>query len=438
MFARVAAFAACLAMLALPAHADGPLTLDDAMARVVAHHPDLRAFAPLRDVREAERAAAALPPPLLAGVSLENVAGNGDARLLTGMELTLSLASVLERDGKRDARAALASQRIDALARRREAMRLDLLAETARRYLDVVHARELLAVARADVAQRQRAVEGARRRMQAGASPESELLAAEAAHARTRLLLAGTSLHAEAAARHLAALWGVDGDDGVGATDATPVLEVAAADPRVLPAIPDLPALATLLAGIPDLAQFADEQRIREARLQLMRTAQTPDITWQVGVRRLEASDDVALVGSLSMPLGARRYAAPGIDAARAELVALGIEREARGQALHGTLIEAHGRYGAARAEVLGLQQEVLPLLARAERAAERAYRAGAISYLEWAQLQAEQVQVARQQLEVARDAQRALIEIQRLTGDAFVLGTAPQATTNAEQGDAR
>jgi cobalt-zinc-cadmium efflux system outer membrane protein len=58
----------------------------------------------------------------------------------------------------------------------------------------------------------------------------------------------------------------------------------------------------------------------------------------------------------------------------------------------------------------------------KAERAAESAYRAGALSYLEWAQLQGELSLSRRQQWEAAFEAQRALIEIQRLTGQSFVL----------------
>ena len=77
------------------------------------------------------------------------------------------------------------------------------------------------------------------------------------------------------------------------------------------------------------------------------------------------------------------------------------------------------------------LRDDVLPKLAKAEAAAERAYRAGAISYLEWAQLQSERTATRKQQLDVAVDAQLALIEIQRLTGEAFVAG--PDART--EQG---
>jgi cobalt-zinc-cadmium efflux system outer membrane protein len=84
------------------------------------------------------------------------------------------------------------------------------------------------------------------------------------------------------------------------------------------------------------------------------------------------------------------------------------------------------GRYRVAQLEVRRLQVDVLPKLARAEAAAARAYRAGAASPLEWAQLLAEHTAVRRQQLEAALDAQRALIEIQRLTGQAFVAaGTA-------------
>ena len=101
------------------------------------------------------------------------------------------------------------------------------------------------------------------------------------------------------------------------------------------------------------------------------------------------------------------------------------VERESRGISLYSTLVDAHGRYRVAQLEVLRLRDDVLPALARAEAAAERTYRAGAISYLEWAQLQSERTALARQQLDTALDAHRALIEIQRLTGDALVQPTA-------------
>ena len=277
-------------------------------------------------------------------------------------------------------------------------------------------------IAQVDIAERQRTVAGAKQRLQAGASPESVVLTAQAAQARAELDRARAEQRLVAARQHLAALWG----------QRNPGFEIVSADPLVLPQIADFSVLADLLERTPELNQFVGERRIREARLQLARSEVRADLDWQIGVRRLQETDDTALVGSVSMPLGASRRAEPEIRAADAELASLEIEREAKGLSLYSTLAEAHGRYRVAQVEVQRLQDDVLPKLAKAEAAAERAYGAGAISYLEWAQLQSERTNARKQQLDAALEAQRALIEIQRLTGQAFVATSAgaPQGAT--------
>ena len=410
---RLAALAACVVALAvaLPTHAAAPLSLDDAFARVADTHPQLRLFDARNDVLRAELERATLGPALVAGAELENAFGTGEASGLGGAEVTLTLASVLERGGKLDARRILANSRIDALAVEREAQRLDLLAEVARRYLDIVAAQQQARIAALDVAQRQGTVAAARERHVAGASPESVVFTAQAALARAELDKARAEERADAARQHLAALWG----------ERAPGFSVVEQDATALPAIAGFDVLEDWLDRTPELAQFVGERRIREARLQLARSEATPDVDWQVGVRRLQESGDFGLVGSISMPLGTRSRAQPGIRAAEAELAALSVEREAKGLALYSTLAEAHGRYRVARIEVRRLGEDVLPRLAKAEAAAAHAYRAGAASYLEWATLQAEHTDARRQQLDAALAAHRALVEIQRLTGQPFV-----------------
>lgn len=417
MWLRLAAIAVLSLALCdvAPAQARNVLTLDDAFARVAESHPELRLIRSRGDVLAAELERATLRPPLVAGASVENAFGTGDARNLQQAELTLTLASVLERGGKLDARKAMAQSRIDTLAVERETRRLDLLAEVARRYLSVVAAQQQREIAVLDIAQRKRTVTGAQHRLQAGASPESVVLTAQATLARAELDHARIDQRLLTAKQHLAALWG----------ERTPSFDIVAVEPLALPAIADFAALADLLERTPELNQFTGERRVREARLQLAKTAASVDLDWQVGVRRLQDTSDFALVGSLSMPLGTSRRAQPEIRAAEAELAAVEIEREAKGLSLYSTLAEAHGRYRVAELEVARLRDDVLPKLARAEAAAERAYRTGAISYLEWAQLQSERTAARKQQLDVALDAQRALIEIQRLTGQAFVAGRA-------------
>lgn len=417
MRSRFAATAACVAAMLFThsASAADRLTLDDAFARVGQAHPDLRLAGGQRNVLNAELDRASFRPPLVVGASAENVLGTGEASGLSGADLTLTLASVLERGGKLDARRALVQSRIDSLAIQREAKRLDLLAEVARRYLAVVSAQKQREIADLDIAQRRRTVAGARERLNAGASPESVVLTAEAMLARAELERARAVQREAGARQHLAALWG----------ERDPNFQVVATNPMALPKVSGFDELTTWLARTPEIAQFAGEQRIREARLQLARTQATPDIDWQVGVRRLQATDDFGFVASASMPLGARTRAQPEIRVAEAELALLEIERESRNISLYSTLADAHARYLSAQLEVRRLASDVIPKLGRAEAAAERAYRAGAVSYIEWAQLQSERTNARKQQLEAALEAQRALIEIQRLTGQPFVAASA-------------
>jgi cobalt-zinc-cadmium efflux system outer membrane protein len=391
-----------------------PLTLDDAIARVAQYHPDLRLAQAQRPVWEARRDAAGLSPPLTVGVELENALGSGDARGFDAAEVTVTLAGVLERGGKLDARRAVAQANLDSLAPQRETTRLDLMAEVARRYLAVTDARQQLRIAETDIEQRRRAVAAARLRLQAGASPESVLLTAQAMQAQAELDRDRARQMDQSARAALSALW----------RQREPGFDVVTGDPMQLPALQDFAVLAEELQRTPELAVLAGERRIREAQLQLARTQARPDVSWQVGVRNSRDTRDTSLVAGFSLPLGSVRRAAPEIRAAEAELALNSVEREARALQLYATLAEAHGRYLTSRLEVTRMERDVLPQLKRAENAAEKAWRAGAISYMEWAQLQAMRIEARQRQLEAAIAAQTALIELQRLTGQSMVAAT--------------
>ncbi|GGD49648.1 TolC family protein [Pseudoxanthomonas indica] len=420
MWLRMTAVAVLAAVPGLCAWAGTPLSLDDAFARVSRQHPALQLIDAEREQLAAEADAAALRPAMQLGLEVENAFGRGELQGLDRAEITLSLAGVLERGGKAQARQALADQRLRALTWQGQAQRLDMLAETARRYLAVCLAQEQLALAGQDIDQRKRTVAAARLRFQAGASPESVLLTAQAALARAELEQDRQRLQLQVARRHLALLWGQADAD----------FDRVSGRMLALPAIADFEQIAAHLRNAPELAQLADRRRIAEARLQLARSERATDVSWQLGVRRLQENGDSGLVASLTVPLGSAARAAPGIRGAQAELGMLEVQREVEAFSLQATLADAHGRYRIAQAEVQALRTQVSPRLQQAERAAERAYRAGALSYLEWAQLQGELAAARRQQHDAAFEAQRALIEIQRLTGQSFVLAAGDAGDT--------
>lgn len=409
--AALAAVVVCLGAHA-PLHAAEPLTLDDAFRRVIDTHPDLAALRYTERVLAAETERAAQSPPLTLAASAENIFGSGSAAGLEGSELTLSLSSVIERSGKREARTALAMRSQEGVELLREGRRLDLLAEVARRYLDALSARHVADLLRADLAQRQRLLEAAARRVRAGLGSASERLAAEATRLRVAAELELTLRREQHARRRLALLWGDDAAD----------FELAAPPLTILPTVPAYDGLLRRLADTPELRRFAHEARLREARLQLARTARAADIEWQAGVRRLQAERDWGLVGSVAIPFGSARRADPGVRAAEAELSALELEREGQSRALQATLAEAWGQLDLAVATARGFDDELLPALHAAATAAETAYRAGASGYLEWAQLQTEITAARRARLEASLAAHRALIELQRLTGQTFAV----------------
>ena len=399
-------------------HADAStLTLSEAIDRTLASHPDLKLFTATEIELQSAVDVASQKPAIAAGLEVENLGATGVVSGAKATETTLTLASVLERGGKRDARRAIATVQQGALSLARETKRLDLMAEVARRYVDVARAQAEALLSEDDIAQRKRTVEEATRRFQAGAAPESSRLTAEAGEARAELERAHAQRETEAAFARLALLW----------NERTPRARTVSADMIALPEVPAFSTLASLIERAPELQRFASESRLREARLQLARAARARDITWQFGVRYLQENGDWAAVGGVLIPLGSTQRAEPQIRAATAERDALEIERQSSELTLYATLAEAHSAYVSAKTEVQQFQTEVLPRLVRAENATQRAYRAGAVSYLEWAQVQNDIIEARQRQLAAADAGQRALIEIQRLTGEPFVQSAPPR-----------
>lgn len=415
---RLAALAAGLSLLAVASGAAAqPFTLADAHERVARSHPDLRLFVPRRNGLEAEARAAALRPALELQADLENVLGSGPLQGIRSAELTLSLSGVLERGGKREARRALAASRIDALGVQRAAMQLDLLAETTRRYLDLAALQAQRPLLDEDLAQRQRIARAARQRFAAGAAPEASALAAEAEVAQAKARLVAVDAQQAAAWRRLSLLWG----EPTGNAAVPEVLPV----PEAVPELPTLTELTARIAEAPELAAFADEARIREARLRLAETEASPDVRWSAGVRRLQDGRDMGIVAGFSLPLGTRQRAEPAIAAARAEREALAMQRESAALQLEAVAVDAWSQVESGALQADRLRTEVLPRLERAAAQSERAYRAGALSYLEWAVVQTDITTSRLALLEARVAAQRALIELQRLTADSWTAGDA-------------
>ena len=129
----------CLLVLTLKgtvAYAEqAPLTLANALSRAMAQNPTLQVFDFRLQGLEGRRFSADQNPALEAGLEVENVLGSGNRQGSDAAEYTLSLSSVLELGGKRQARVSVVDSRYGLVEAERRAETLDVLGQVAQRFV---------------------------------------------------------------------------------------------------------------------------------------------------------------------------------------------------------------------------------------------------------------------------------------------------------------
>lgn len=391
----------------------GELTLKQAVEIALARNPDLIAAHYELKAADARITQSGLRRNPEVSADIENFAGGGATRGTDALETTLSLSQVIELGGKRVYRTNVATLDREVIGVEQQAKQLDVLTEVTRRFIDLVVAQGRLALAYSTRELEQRTLDAIVVRVQAARSPEAERSRARIALIRAQIEEQQAQSAIRGARANLAALWG----------NPEPVFKEANADLFVLEAVRPFESLVAQLAGNPDFVRFASEARLRDAELRLAQAQARPNLTFGIGVRRLESGNDHALVAAFSMPLpvfdrnqGAIREA----QARRAQTDAL---REATFVRARGAVFALYQQLLALRVRVETLRSEALPQAQQALAQSQYGYERGRFSYLELATAQQELLGLRTAALDAAADYHRILAEIERLTGQ-------PVATT--------
>lgn len=382
-------------------------TLRDAFSRALEANPNLRGQRFAVSAADARVDQAALRPAIEIGLEAENILGTNRLSTFDDSEVTLRLGTVLELGGKRGRRIDAARTERDLLLTQNDAERLDLLADVARRFIDVATAQEELDLAkrRVDLAERTR--KGVDQRVTAARSPRLEGNNAAVAASRAEI----EYQQAESALRQkwaqLAALWGGE----------TTYTGRVAADLFAMPVTGDYATLSALLDRNPDIIRFASERRIQDARLRLAESQRTPDVTVSAGIRRLQADRSNAFVLSASIPLGSGSRAAPYIAEAQSLRGGLPYKEQAVRAELKATLFVAVEQLAQSRLEVQKLLSVAIPQADEATKLALDGYNVGRFSLLELITTQEQLTDLQRQAIEAAASFHESLLEVERLTG---------------------
>lgn len=388
------------------------LTLAEAVQRTLERNTLLRAEdATVTSLRH-QASIDGLAPPKTIGAELENVAGTGAVSGIHGAEATLRLGRVFELGGKRSARQDVGAAQIARQLNVVEQRRLDLAATATQRFIDV-----LAKQARVDLASQSLALANESRkavayRVQRGRSPEADLQLADLAVIRADLEREDAAHELASARVTLAVLWGQQDPD----------FERAQGALDTLPEVPALAILADRLHSNPDYRSFELESAQIDAQERLALTSSRPDLHTSLGVRRLEAFDDQALVFSVSLPFGLSQrstFAAEKQQAERERVEARRTEAELDAyQSLYGHYQELqHARHA-----VETTRDRMIPVAEKALASTQAGYDDARFSFLQVTQTRAVLLGLQLEIIDAAARYHHLLADIERATAVSGVL----------------
>lgn len=383
------------------------LTFREALSRTLKSNPQLSAYQYVLKAQEGRITQAGLRPNPTLNADLENVAGTGEVRGVDAAEFTIGLSQLIELGGLRDKRVASAMIAHEGLEIEGHIQRLDIVAETARRFVTLVAQQEEHRLTHRVVELAQNTAQAVSRRVEAAKSPQAEVDRAAVALERARIDDAHAEHELIAARSDLAALWGAESPD----------FTEAAADLYRLPSVASYAQLLAALERTPDLNRYLTQARLRDSEITLALASRRPGVEVGAGVRRLQGSGDTALVLSVGVPLPVRNRNQGLIAEARALKDGAEADRVAAMVVARAQLFRNHRELIDRQQQVMALRDSALPRMEAALKNTEYAYDRGRYSYLELVDAQRELIAIRDALIEAAMQYHLTLIEIERLTG---------------------
>jgi outer membrane protein, heavy metal efflux system len=395
----------------LSAEPTGDLSLSRAIDAALRRNPELAVSSYELKFSEARIAQAKRRPIPEISLELENFAGSGETKGVDALEATLALSQVIELGDKRTYRVNVAAANRELSGIDRKAQQMDVLVEVTRRFIDVVLAQQAMTLATRAKALTEQTLSAITARVEAARSPLAEQSRAAIALTRANIDQEQAANDLQSARRALAALWGAR----------TASFTTATADLFSFPEVQSFESLTARLQGNPDFLRFATEARLRDAEIRLAQVQAKPDLTVSVGVRRLEATNDTALVAGVSIPVAMANRNNGVIREAEFRREQLRVQSSTALLKAEAALFGLYQKMLSARMRVTTLRRDAIPQAEAALTQTQSGYERGRFSYLELASTQQELLSLQSVAIDAAADYHRLLAEIERLTGEPLI-----------------
>jgi cobalt-zinc-cadmium efflux system outer membrane protein len=388
--------------------ASGPLDLRTAVAYSLQYHPELAVFPLQQRVSDARILLAGLRPNPALAVEVEDFGGSREFSGTGSAQITASIVQQFELGGKAAARRALARAEADTQMGEYEVKRRELIAETAKRFIEALAAAASLELAEEELQLARESAASVRTQMDAGRATGPELRQAELAVSAAELQVRQARRGADGATAALRALWG-----GAASASVRPVGSLEYPPVR----LPAASSLRASVEGHPAVRGARTREREAQAALQLAQANRMPDLEISAGVRQDNASDSQGGVIAVSLPLpfnqsrsGAIREAEAMLEKSRHEAAAGKARLAAEFDMAWTELANAHDAALTARNQLLPGTRQVFDDI-------RESYNLGRGSYLELLAARRELAAARRTELEARKNYRQAAARIEALTG---------------------
>ncbi len=352
---------------------EGELTLRDALSLALMHNPKLASTSWSVRIGEARTLRAGLLPNPEIEFEADEVAGSGGRRSFDAAGMSIRLSQLIELGGKRSARKRVAESEGRLAGWDYETARLAVLTDATLEFIDVLAAQERLQLTQEILRLSEKTLATVTERVNAGKVSPLEKTKAAVELANNKIELGKVRSELRSVRKRLASTWG----------SMDPRFSMAVGAMDSVSEIPIFESVQALLSQNPDVARWTQEMEQRLAALALERARRVPDLTVGVGVQRFEETNDHALTFGLGLPLPLFDRNQGGVLEAHYRQAQIRHERKSAEVRTAAALAESYEALIAARAEAIGLRNEIVPGATRAFDAAQEGYKQGKFGYLE-------------------------------------------------------
>lgn len=402
----------------------GAITLRKAVSLALMHNQELEAFSLERRVREARALQTGLLPNPNLEFIVEDAIGSGKFSGFGGSQTTLQLSQLVELGGKRAARLRTENLSTKLADWDYETKRMDVLTAVTKAFIDALKGQQKVSLTNELVQLGEKFLAAVSERVKAGKRAEIEKVKAEVALSSQQIKLERALRDLKIARRNLSVLWGLV-DPQYGSVEGN-LFQIMT--------VPPLEGLAERVNKNPDLARWTTELEQRQAVLDSELARQVPDLTLHGGVRRLEESNDNALVFGVSMPLQFFDRNQGRVEEARQKLSKADAEKKAAEVSVNKMLLEAYNALVFYNAQVVSIKTKVLPGAQKAFDGVNEGYRFGKFGFLDVLDSQKTLFEVRALYLDALEKYHKAVADLERVTGEPLAYTNQPLTSTEEKR----